>query len=122
MNCFDRDHAVLIVLQNHEGDHALWPQWKQLPTGWHAVPELRGDKASVLARLERLAVGTPRILVEHLTLGRTAPPRLQAATALAAKVDDGPATVPAPWAWPELTPALALGAALAPTLTAQPRP
>jgi uncharacterized protein YbdZ (MbtH family) len=122
MNCFDRDHAVLIVLQNHEGDHALWPQWKQLPTGWHAVPELRGDKASVLARLERLALGTPCIPVEHTTLGRTAHPRLQADTALAAEVDDDPATEPTRWAWPEHASAVALGAALAPTLTAQPRP
>lgn len=53
INCFDREDEVFIVLVNHEDQYSIWPHWKAIPSGWHAVDGVKGDKKTVLEFVER---------------------------------------------------------------------
>jgi MbtH protein len=48
-SCFDREDQIFIVLINLEEQYSIWPQWKEVPGGWKAVPEVQGDKTVVQA-------------------------------------------------------------------------
>ena len=34
-NPFDNENLVFIVLTNSENQHSLWPEFINVPTGWH---------------------------------------------------------------------------------------
>ncbi|AYG64355.1 MULTISPECIES: MbtH family protein [Rhizobium] len=34
-NPFDDPHATFLVLVNDEGQHSLWPEFVDVPAGWH---------------------------------------------------------------------------------------
>jgi MbtH protein len=36
-NPFEDDNAKYHVLVNDEGQHSLWPAWKDVPAGWTIV-------------------------------------------------------------------------------------
>ena len=36
-NPFEDDNGVFHVLVNDEGQHSLWPSWKDVPAGWTIV-------------------------------------------------------------------------------------
>jgi MbtH protein len=52
-SCFDREDDTFIVLVNHEDQYSIWPHWKAVPGGWSVVPDVRGDKKTVLAYVDR---------------------------------------------------------------------
>jgi len=52
-SCFDREDEIFIVLVNHEEQYSIWPHWKAVPGGWTAVDGVKGDKAAVLAYVEK---------------------------------------------------------------------
>lgn len=47
-SCFDDDEETFVVLVNQDGQYSIWPHWKQLPGGWTAVEDVKGDKKAVL--------------------------------------------------------------------------
>lgn len=53
-SCFDREDGIFVALVNHEEQYSLWPEWKAVPAGWTAVQGVRGDKATVLAHIEKV--------------------------------------------------------------------
>ncbi|UXH76225.1 MbtH family protein [Roseateles amylovorans] len=52
-SCFDREDDTFIVLVNHEDQYSIWPHWKAVPGGWSVVPDIRGDKKTVLDFVDR---------------------------------------------------------------------
>jgi len=36
-NPFEDENAQYLVLVNDEGQHSLWPQFRQVPDGWTSV-------------------------------------------------------------------------------------
>ena len=36
-NPFEDDNGTFHVLVNDEGQHSLWPSWKDVPAGWTIV-------------------------------------------------------------------------------------
>lgn len=52
-SCFDREEESFVVLVNHEEQYSIWPHWKAVPDGWNAVPNVKGDKKTVLEYVEK---------------------------------------------------------------------
>lgn len=48
---FDRDDVVFNVLVNDEGQYSLWPDYKEIPQGWHRT-EKSGFKKECLEYIE----------------------------------------------------------------------
>jgi MbtH protein len=36
-NPFENETDEYLVLVNHEGQHSLWPTFRDIPVGWHAA-------------------------------------------------------------------------------------
>ena len=36
-NPFENEDGVYLVLVNDEGQHSLWPSFKEIPSGWRSV-------------------------------------------------------------------------------------
>lgn len=51
-SCFDREDETFILLINSEEQYSIWPHWKPVPGGWTPVKGVRGDKKTVLDRVQ----------------------------------------------------------------------
>ena len=65
-NPFEDENATYHVLVNDEGQHSLWPSFKEVPAGWTVV--LRSDtRAACLAYInEHWTDMRPKSLVERM--------------------------------------------------------
>ena len=50
-NPFDDDEGEFIVLINEEGQHSLWPTFRDVPAGWNVVGP-RGTRMECLTYIE----------------------------------------------------------------------
>ena len=50
---WDDEDAVFKVVVNHEEQYSIWPDYKELPSGWTAVGPV-GPKAECLAYIDRV--------------------------------------------------------------------
>ncbi|MGN5630517.1 MbtH family protein [Streptomyces sp. AC154] len=50
-NPFDDQDGTFLVLVNHEGQHSLWPSFKEVPDGW-AVSLGESPRETALAFVE----------------------------------------------------------------------
>jgi MbtH protein len=41
------DDTVYVVVRNHEEQYSIWPEWRDLPSGWQAVGKT-GSKTECL--------------------------------------------------------------------------
>lgn len=48
---WDDEAAEFEVVMNHEEQYSIWPSYKEMPGGWHAVGK-KGPKADCLAYIE----------------------------------------------------------------------
>ncbi|VVE06761.1 Enterobactin biosynthesis protein YbdZ [Pandoraea iniqua] len=48
---WDDENAEFEVVMNHEAQYSIWPSYKAIPGGWHAVG-MKGNKAQCLAYIE----------------------------------------------------------------------
>ena len=48
----DEDNREYLVLVNEEGQHSLWPQFREIPLGWSAVGP-RGSRNACLDWVEQ---------------------------------------------------------------------
>ncbi len=70
-NPFESDDLEYVVLVNQEGQHSLWPAFREVPIGWEMVGP-RGKRQRCLDWIE--AVWTdlrPRSLVEKMNEERS---------------------------------------------------
>jgi uncharacterized protein YbdZ (MbtH family) len=51
-NPFDDESGDFFVLMNHEEHHSLWPDFAEVPAGWH-VNYGKADRAAHLGYVER---------------------------------------------------------------------
>jgi MbtH protein len=51
INPFDDDNGEFVVLINDEGQHSLWPTFKDIPAGWSTVGP-RGARKDCLAYID----------------------------------------------------------------------
>jgi MbtH protein len=65
-NPFDDDKGTFHVLVNDEGQHSLWPSWKDVPAGWSIV--LKSDtRAACLDYVEKNWTDMrPKSLIEKM--------------------------------------------------------
>jgi MbtH protein len=49
-NPFENENASYLVLVNDEGQHSLWPETIDVPSGWRTV--FRGDRQACLDHVE----------------------------------------------------------------------
>jgi MbtH protein len=65
-NPFEDDKATYHVLVNEEGQHSLWPSWKEVPAGWTIV--LKADtRAACLDYVEKNWTDMrPKSLIERM--------------------------------------------------------
>ncbi|MFD8751675.1 MbtH family protein [Kitasatospora sp. NPDC059577] len=52
MNPFDDPEASFVVLVNEVGQHSLWPEFRDAPTGWR-IARQKASRAECLAFIER---------------------------------------------------------------------
>lgn len=65
-NPFDDEEGEFFVLVNDEGQHSLWPTFRDIPTGWTAVGP-RGARQECLAYIETHWTDMrPKSLIEHM--------------------------------------------------------
>jgi MbtH protein len=50
-NPFENDDGEYLVLINHENQHSLWPQFREIPAGWRAVGP-KGKRQECLSWIE----------------------------------------------------------------------
>jgi MbtH protein len=50
-NPFEDPDARYLILVNEEGQHSLWPAFREIPAGWTAVG-LRGNRRECLGWIE----------------------------------------------------------------------
>jgi MbtH protein len=50
-NPFDDENGDFLVLVNHEGQHSLWPSFRDIPKGWKSVGP-SGDRKKCLDWIE----------------------------------------------------------------------
>jgi MbtH protein len=65
-NPFEDENAVYHVLVNDEGQHSLWPSFKEVPQGWTIVHE-SDSRAACLEYINRHWTDMrPKSLVERM--------------------------------------------------------
>ena len=52
-NYEEEDNNVYIVVVNHEEQYSIWPDYKEIPSGWNAVDKI-GDKHECLAHIKEV--------------------------------------------------------------------
>ncbi len=51
-NPFEDETGVYLVLVNDEGQHSLWPEFREIPAGWTAVGT-RGERKQCLEWIDK---------------------------------------------------------------------
>jgi MbtH protein len=65
-NPFEDEQGEYLVLINDEGQHSLWPSFREIPAGWRAVGP-RGRRAECLSWIEANWTDMrPRSLAEEM--------------------------------------------------------
>jgi MbtH protein len=65
-NPFDDENGVFHVLVNDEGQHSLWPSFKEVPQGWRIVHK-SDSRAACLEYIEKNWKDMrPRSLIERM--------------------------------------------------------
>jgi MbtH protein len=65
-NPFDDEKGTFHVLVNDEGQHSLWPAWKDVPAGWTIVHE-SDTRAACLDYVEKNWTDLrPKSLIEKM--------------------------------------------------------
>ena len=50
---WDDEDAVFRVVMNHEEQYSIWPDYREIPAGWHAVGK-SGSKAECLSYIDEV--------------------------------------------------------------------
>ena len=53
MNNEDDDQTGYLVVVNHEEQYSIWPDYRELPLGWHTVDK-RGNKQACLDYIDEV--------------------------------------------------------------------
>jgi MbtH protein len=65
-NPFEDENAIYHVLINDEGQHSLWPSFKEVPEGWTIVHK-SDSRAACLAYINQNWTDMrPKSLIEHM--------------------------------------------------------
>jgi MbtH protein len=65
-NPFEDENAIYHVLINDEGQHSLWPSFKEVPEGWTIVHK-SDSRAACLAYINKHWTDMrPKSLIEHM--------------------------------------------------------
>lgn len=65
-NPFEDNNGDYLVLKNGEGQYSLWPEFRQIPSGWTPVGP-RGKKAECVAWIDQEWTDMrPRSLVRQM--------------------------------------------------------
>jgi MbtH protein len=65
-NPFEDEKGTFHVLVNHEGQHSLWPSWKEVPAGWTIVHQ-SDTRAACLDYVEKNWTDMrPKSLIEKM--------------------------------------------------------
>ena len=51
-NPFDDDNGVFLVLMNDEGQYSLWPEFREIPSGWRLAGP-RGERRVCLDWIDK---------------------------------------------------------------------
>ena len=75
MNPFDNPTGAFRVLCNDEGQHSLWPEFADIPSGWAVVfgPALKAD--CLVYVKEHWTDMRPRSLIAAMARRQDAPPK-----------------------------------------------
>lgn len=63
---FEDEDAVCLVLRNDENQHALWPEFADVPAGWHLVHGHATRRVCLAYVEEHWTALRPRSLVEAM--------------------------------------------------------
>ena len=68
-NPFEDENGTYLVLVNDEGQHSLWPAWKDVPAGWTIVHK-SDTRAACLDYVEKNWTDMrPKSLIEKMKKG-----------------------------------------------------
>jgi MbtH protein len=72
-NPFEDENATYHVLINDEGQHSLWPSFKEVPQGWTIVHESDSRTACLAYINQHWTDMRPRSLIERMKQQEQAP-------------------------------------------------
>lgn len=68
------DDTIYVVVVNHEEQYSIWPDWKEIPSGWRSADK-RGTKQECLDYIKEVWVDMrPLSLRKQMDAARTAQP------------------------------------------------